>query len=331
MSVRQLLARIRLLTSSKAQKRAVLALVLTSLLAILAAQRAPVLSQRRPSLSFYQLDVEFDGDRHQKSAWGAVDFRFVGSEGFLYFNLTVLSGNSGSPVWRIQNVPVLSREGPNVRQTTTFHFNLANPPGDRVASLEYGYALTAQPLSEMPELAVRQHVRRRDYAIDTGYGGEPITFVPPPDFLAGGAAAGEPCSHEGFPNQEAAKDECVPAATSNSLNWMNELYGLGIATEDITLEAMKVADGLGTEHPGLRRQLAEARRRSIWWIAGSPLRPRLSTDSGSTRSSRRSAPDVTSKSESGTIRRPSRESRDSPTATTRSSSPMTATRTGQGA
>ncbi len=250
MSVRQLLPRVRLLTSSKAEKCAVLVLVLISLLATLAAERRPIVPPRLPRVTFSQLDVELDGDRHPMSQWGSVDLRFLGSEEVLYFNLTVLSGNSGSPVWRLQNLPVLSREGPNVRQTTTFHFNLANAPGDRVTFLEYGYALTAQPLSEMPDLAARRHVRRRDYVIDTGYGGEPITFVAPPEHLAGGAAAGEPCSHEGFPNQEAAKDECVPAATSNSLNWMNELYGLGIPTDEITLEAMKGATGWSRDIPG---------------------------------------------------------------------------------
>lgn len=250
MSLRQLLPRVSLLTSSKAKKCAVLVLLLISLLATLAAERRPIVPPRLPRVTFSQLDVEFDGDRHPMSQWGSVDLRFLGSEEVLYFNLTVLSGNSGSPVWRLQNLPVLSREGPNVRQAATFHFSLAGSPGDRVPFLEYGFALTAEPLVDMPELARRAHVKRRDYAIDTGYGGQPITFVPPPESLAGGAADGTPCSHEGFPNQEAAKDECVPAATSNSLNWMNELYGLGIPTDQITLEAMKGATGWSRDIPG---------------------------------------------------------------------------------
>ena len=179
-----------------------------------------------------------------------MDLRFVGSEQLLFFNLTVLSGQSGSPVWRIENVPVLSREGPDMRQVTTFHFSLANTPGDRVPFLAYGYALTAQPLAEMPDLAVRAHVGRRNYAIDTGYGGLNIIFTPPPDRLAGGLPDGAPCSHEGFVNQEAGKDECVPAAISNSLNWMNELYGLGIPTDEITIEALKSATGWSADIPG---------------------------------------------------------------------------------
>jgi hypothetical protein len=43
-----------------------------------------------PRVSFTQLDVEFDGDRHDKSQWGEASLRFVGSGNVLYFNLTVL-------------------------------------------------------------------------------------------------------------------------------------------------------------------------------------------------------------------------------------------------
>jgi hypothetical protein len=110
----------------------------------------------------------------------------------------------------------------------------------------------------MPELGPRAQVGRRDYHIDTGYGGVPIVFVPPaetfvggtaalvvapPEALVGAAVAGGsgPCTHEGFPNIEVGKDECVPGGVSNSLNWMNEFYGLGISVNDIDLEAMKVA------------------------------------------------------------------------------------------
>ncbi len=60
--------------------------------------------------------------------------------------------------------------------------------------------------------------------------------------VAATGAAG-PCAHSGFPNPDCGPDECVPAGTSNSLNWMNELYGLGIPTDLITLEAMKGATG----------------------------------------------------------------------------------------
>jgi hypothetical protein len=253
------------LASSRGKKRAAVILALVSLGILGAERQKPVLVVRLPRLTFAQLDVEFDGDRHDKSAWGAVDLRFLGAAQVMYFNLAVVSGNSATPVWRIQNVPVLSREGAGVAQTTTFHFNLGNTPGDRVPSLEYGYALTEAVLNAMPLVDLHAHVNRADYAIDTGYGGVPIVFVPPPETRIGGRAAGVaqppqalvgaavaagPCSHEGFPNIDVGKDECVPGAVSNSLNWMNELYGLGISVNDITLEAMKTATGFKKENKG---------------------------------------------------------------------------------
>ena len=254
--------RFRLLPSSRGKKRAAV-LLLLSLGAIGAERRKPTPVEQLPRVTFDQLDVEFDGDRHDKSQWGEATLRFVGSDKVLYFNLTVMSGRSGSPVWRIQNIPVLSREGPSVRQTTTFHFNLANDPGERVAQLEYGFELTEATLTAMPELQLRGQVDRRDYEIDTGYGGIPIVFTPPPDAFVGesalapppealvGAAVAEgPCTHKKFPNIEVGKDECVPGGVSNSLNWLNEKYGLGINPNDITLEAMKTATGWKKENKG---------------------------------------------------------------------------------
>jgi len=251
-----------MLQSSTGKKRAAV-LLLASLGAIGAERRKPTPVEQLPRVTFDQLDVEFDGDRHDKSQWGEATLRFVGSDKVLYFNLTVMSGRSGSPVWRIQNIPVLSREGPSVRQTTTFHFNLANDPGERVAQLEYGFELTEATLTAMPELQLRGHVDRRDYEIDTGYGGIPIVFTPPPDSfvgesvlarppeaLVGAAVADGPCTHKGFPNIEVGKDECVPGGVSNSLNWLNQTYGLGINANDITLDAMKTATGWKKENKG---------------------------------------------------------------------------------
>jgi hypothetical protein len=217
-----------------------------------------------PNVSFFQLDVELDGDKHKHSEWGAVDLEFVGSSSLLYFNLTVQSGDSGSPVWRIQNLPVLSREGPDTAQQTTFNFNLANKPGKKVPSLDYAFALTASPLSDMPLPLVHAKVEHRKYEIDAGFGDPPILFAPPPEFLAAGAPDGDKCVHKNFPNQEVDKDECVPGAVSNSLMWLNDTYDLGISGEDISVAALKGGTGWDANRqprpgcddnwPGLKKQ-----------------------------------------------------------------------------
>jgi hypothetical protein len=238
-------------TGSGAQKRAIIVLLALAILATLGSSRVDRPARPPlPNVSFSQLDIQFDGDKHKHSQWGAAELEFIGSPGILYFNLTVRSGNSSSPVWRIQNLPVLSREGAGVEQKATFYFDLANTPGKNVQGLDYAFALTASPLSDMPLASAPANVANRRYEIDTGFGGRPISFAPPAEMLVGGAAEGGPCSHEGFPNPAVDEDECVPAAASNSLNWMNELYGLGIPTDLITLDAMKGATGWDKSIPG---------------------------------------------------------------------------------
>ncbi len=232
-------------------------LVAACLLAAMPAYGTPV-DPPLPTVIFSQLDIDFDGDKHEHSEWGAVDLHFLGSAQLLYFNLTVQSGNSGSAVWRIQNLPVLSREGENVEQTTTFYFHLANTPGRKVQDLQYAFALTTVALTSMPlPLIEEKSISNRKYELFTGYGGIPITFAPPPEFLSAAAPVpGNGCRHPGFPNPDVGKSEGVPAATSNSLNWMNGRYSLGIPPELITLGGDEGGDGLGCESPGLRRRLA---------------------------------------------------------------------------
>lgn len=237
--------------SSRTKERLVVTALAAALATSLPAVRSPNDDLEFPAVSFFQLDVNFDGDDHPNSEWGQVHLEYNGSDQALYFNLTVQSGNSGEPVWRVQNIPVVSREGPDVVQQAAFDFNLANTPGVEVSSLEYAFALTTSPLSKMPMALVEAAVEQAPYVIDTGYGGTPILFAPPPEALVGGAAGGGgPCSHEGFPNVDVGKDECVPGGTSNSLNWMNEFYGLGISVNLITVEAMKEATGFDPSLPG---------------------------------------------------------------------------------
>lgn len=88
------LRRLRRLTSSGAMKRVFFALLVATLVAF----RSSPAAENLPRVSFFQLDVEFDGDKHKHSQWGAADLHFRGSDQLLYFNLAVQSGNSGIPV-----------------------------------------------------------------------------------------------------------------------------------------------------------------------------------------------------------------------------------------
>jgi hypothetical protein len=75
------------------------------------------------------------------------------------------------------------------------------------------------------------------------YPGDP---TPPPAVpMVGGpvAAPGEMHVNIGVPNQEQGRNECAPAAASNSLQWLNVRHGLGMAPNTIDIETMKQACG----------------------------------------------------------------------------------------
>ncbi|MFH4263675.1 hypothetical protein WAJ43_22790, partial [Acinetobacter baumannii] len=75
--------------------------------------------------------------------------------------------------------------------------------------------------------------------ISTGIQGGAVFTGLPNGPLMGGAVSGGKCTLEKFPNQECGKFECVPAAVSNSLSWLNQSRALGIPAEKISIEKMK--------------------------------------------------------------------------------------------
>ncbi len=210
-------------------------------LAALAGTGAP---QPAVTLTFFQLDIDFDGDKHKKSQWGYVEMEYVGSFATRYFNLAV------EGFWRIRNMPVLSPEGPLAAHVMSFSFDLGVSPGTKVKFLSYAAELTDSPLAEMPQSLQVAGVHSRHYRLYTGFGGDPIGFTPPAPVQEGGAQGGPKYEHKGFPNQKAKKDECVPAAVSNSLQWLNRTYDLGIAEAQMTIEHMKVATDWDKARPG---------------------------------------------------------------------------------
>ena len=188
-------------------------------------------------LDFFQLDINFDAELHPLSQWGSVAIQFVGEEPVLYFNLAV-NGN-----WRVRNMPVLSREGDGVLQSTNFNFDLGVAEGTLVTALDYAASLTTSPLEAMPAGSQNATVARRNYVIFTGLEGGLIPFSPPSPTLMGAPAVGDKKEHAGFPNQEAGKNECGPAGASNSLQWLKQKHGLAIPDAAITIAAMKAALG----------------------------------------------------------------------------------------
>ncbi|HEV8612629.1 MAG TPA: hypothetical protein VGQ73_03900, partial [Gemmatimonadales bacterium] len=190
------------------------------------------------SLTFSQLNIDFDGDLHPQSEWGAATVQYVGADNTLYFNLAV------NDVWRIQNIPLLSREGDGVLQSSNVNFDLGNTPGALVTTLQYAASLTTAPITQMPAGATAAAVGQQDYTIFTGLIGGTVPFTPPTPALVGGGGNGPKTTHsDGFPNQQAGKNECGPAAASNSLQWLKKKHNLAIPDAAITIAALKAALG----------------------------------------------------------------------------------------
>jgi hypothetical protein len=210
------------------------------------------------TLTFSQLDVTLDGNTAKHSDWGAVDLNFSGANGILYFNLAVRNPKGSKDRWEVQNVPVLSREGAGVFQTLTFNFDIGVDSGTHAPVVYYGYALTPQVLTAMPDVVLAATATESPYEIDSGFQGERMKIAKA-EPLVGGAVAGPAFSHD-FPNQDCGKNECTPAAVSNSLMFLNDKNSLGIAASELTIAKMKTATNWqpgGTDQNGWFKSKAQ--------------------------------------------------------------------------
>ena len=191
-------------------------------------------------VNFSQTDFYLDGVPTLNSDWGSVNFTFTGQDPIMYFNLAA----NGS--WQVQNIPVLSIEGEGVNQSISFAFDLGVPSGTTVTSLNYGYTFTNTTLGSMPAETGTAAVFDQEVVIDSGVAGEAIPPVQPANPLVGGAVVGGvKHAHANFPNQDCGKAECVPAAVSNSLKFLNKKHNMGLNDNDLSIAKMKNATNWG--------------------------------------------------------------------------------------
>jgi hypothetical protein len=188
-------------------------------------------------LEFYQMSFDLDGVNTYETDWGTVHLTFTGSDDILYFNLTV----NGS--WQVQDVPVLTLHGTGLSQTQVFWFDLGNAVGEDVTSIEYAYELTTTPLGGAPTGATPAVVGDDWLRIQNGTRDVAGPTSPAPAQALVGGAAADPVQHrhEDFPNQQCGDNECVPAGVSNSLQFLNREWCLGIPADSIDIERMKKA------------------------------------------------------------------------------------------
>ncbi len=186
------------------------------------------------SLRFAQLDFDLGGQETKNSAWGSAELGYENARTILYFNLAI------NKRWVVRNIPVPAWEKD---ARWTFGFDLGVNQGTDVTTLEYAYELTADVLTTMPADFKRASVTDRSVVMASGFvEGKPI-LQDPPDAELGDSVA-DSAFHAGeFPNTGASLNECVPAAVSNSLHFLNAKYKLGLTEEEMSIPTMREATG----------------------------------------------------------------------------------------
>jgi hypothetical protein len=186
------------------------------------------------SLRFAQLNFNLDGHETKNSSWGSAALGYESARTILYFNL------AANKRWVVRNVPVPATTG---RANWSFGFDLGVNQGTDVTTLEYAYELTSNVLTTMPGDFKRASVTDRSVVMAPGFvEGKPL-LRDPPDAESGDSVA-DSAFHEGeFPNTGASLNECVPAAVSNSLKFLNAKYKLGLTDEKMSIPTMREATG----------------------------------------------------------------------------------------
>lgn len=196
----------------------------------------PFLFLQAQTVQYHQLSFYNGGPFYSDSDWGAADVTFMGTSEVLYFNLTVGTN------WVVENMPILSVQGNNVTQTQRIWFDIGDS-GVYVSNINCGFSLQSYTISAKPALTGTASVTSKVVYNYSGASGSKGTGAPPPTAKnqKGGqvTASAVPTNHSGFPNQECGKNDCVPVAISNSLQWLNSYYSLNMDTAAISLSALR--------------------------------------------------------------------------------------------
>lgn len=212
-----------------------------------AEQSSVVGSERSFCMEFFQADREADNGVEVDSPLGVAELHFDGEPGLLHFNLEV------NGVARVINTPILSFNG-SVRHAFAFGFDLNVDAGTDVSQLQFAADLTKAPLGTASLPVQAADVKPMDIVLLSGVFNEPLLLAEPPAPLDGGRGAADGArghANANFPNQEQKKNECVPAAVSNSLQFLNRQHNLRLTDDQMSIETWKEALGFrATGTPG---------------------------------------------------------------------------------
>ena len=194
------------------------------------------------ALSLYQMSYDLDGTVTNFTGYGRADLTYTGASSMLYMNMSV------NGQWQVLNRPVLSPEGTGNTNQVSLYFDLG-VVGVPVSNVNYGFTLTTTPMGAPSSSlfgAVAQDTDRINHgSIGFSLGGPLLPAIP--SFTNGAGANTQRVSHAGFPNQPCGSNQCAPTAISNSLQWLNSTYMLGITPGDLSINNMLTACGWTTD------------------------------------------------------------------------------------
>lgn len=173
------------------------------------------------------------------TGWFDLSLEFIGSSDVFYLNV------AANGEWPIQNVPVLSRGGNETGQEAIYTFGIENV-GQVLNEFDFGIELTDEILVAPPNETETASIKQQQVRIGPGGGVE----QPPPEPwrlpqcaakpLKGGMKADGAMKHVNAPykNVDCATNYCVPAAISNSLNFLNDKHDLKLDKNEISVGAL---------------------------------------------------------------------------------------------
>jgi hypothetical protein len=203
------------------------------------AGRAPV----PVATTFTQRAIVLDGVAQERSDWGAVAVRYRSRDRIVYFNLAV------DERWVIRNAPLCPTPGRGALEIL-FYFDLGLKPGFSALRIHAATSVAFDPATAAPSNYRTAPVRQQTEVWWTNFVGEPLPPLgDPPQTYEGGRVGEVFYCRRNYPNQPCRKNECGPSAVSNSLQWLNAEYGLGIDPTKLTIDYWNTA--LGNTGEGL--------------------------------------------------------------------------------
>ncbi|PNX49647.1 MAG: hypothetical protein BV457_00915 [Thermoplasmata archaeon M9B1D] len=184
--------------------------------------------------TFSQTNFNLGENSIQDSSWGHVDVVYTGTEYLQYFNLVVNNN------WQIRNAPLMSTQGIGVENHLGLIFDLEVSNGTDVNLINVitnvGTSMLSSPPSGSP---MTVPVGDIDVTVG-GRGAEPVTVSNPEPIQISVPEIVDRAYNRNMVNQDCGLNECVPAAFSNSLRWLDQINdSLNIPEDKKSIPALR--------------------------------------------------------------------------------------------